>query len=314
MEFPRIRFIFQQADKLIHAGIGDRLYSLKRIAAKRSSGSWHWYDGNVNRGDPLRFAALCENWKDGRRQSASKAYDLSKANVFTNSTVERVLIDISSRTATGIELLDGRIFQAKKEALCCCGDIKTPQLLMLFGIGPAKHDSNGLSTVEDLPVGESLHDHLSTTMYFKLKNPEPGLVIGSALFNEKASDFTKGNPVSWIATLFISEASQAAFVDGIPENDPFIFKSRRHVEFFISYAPVAAPAFFKHSLAGIHISTLMLGLLPRSRGSVTLSSTRMWRSRTGRRSWRRDLCETTSRKSMCMCHGRIFQQCRALGW
>lgn len=259
---------------MIHASAGDRLYPLKEPLRNALLEAGIPYNPCANGGDPLGFAALSENWKDGRRQPASKAYDLSKANVFTNSTVRRILIDASSKIATGIELLDGRAFQATKEVLCCCGAIKTPQLLMLSGIGPAKHLAvQGLVTVEDLPVGENLHDHLSATLYFKLKRPEQGLAIGSALFGENAPDFKKGNPISWIATLSIPDVSQAALAKAIPNNDSLISKSRRHVEFLISYAPIAAPAFFEHSLAGTHISTPILGLLPSSRGSVSLSST-----------------------------------------
>lgn len=259
---------------MIHASAEDRRYPLKEPSRNALLEAGIPYNSNANGGDPLGFAALSENWKDGRRQPASKAYDLSKADVFTTSTVRQILIDASSKIATGVELLDGRVFRATKEVLCCCGAIKTPQLLMLSGISPAKHlAAHGLATIEDLPVGENLHDHLSATLYFRLKRPEQGLAIGSALFSKNAPDFTKGNPVSWIVTLSVPETSQAALANANPDKDSFTSESRRHVEFFISYAPIAAPAFFEQSLAGTHISTPVLGLLPSSRGSVTLSST-----------------------------------------
>ena len=40
--------------------------------------------------------------------------------------------------ATGVELVDGRKFIARKEVIVTYRAIRTPQVLMLSGIGPAK--------------------------------------------------------------------------------------------------------------------------------------------------------------------------------
>ncbi|KAI4169654.1 MAG: hypothetical protein LQ343_005532 [Gyalolechia ehrenbergii] len=265
---------FDKVDKTMCVTVGDRLYPLKDPLWNALLESGVSYNADANDGNPLGFATLSEDWKDGRRQPASQAYDLTKAQIFTGTIVKKILIDNSTKTATGIELLDGRIFEAAKEVVICCGSIKTPQLLMLSGIGPAKHlDSHGISVIEDLPVGENLHDHLSATLYFKLKHPEQGLAIGSARFSEKVPNFREGNPVDWIVTLPIPDTSPASKADGIPVDSPLVAKPRGHAEFFVSYAPIAAPAFFDYSLAGTHISTPILGLLPVSRGSITLAST-----------------------------------------
>ena len=265
---------FKKVDQIMHVTVADRYYPLKEPLRKAFVESGVSYNPNANGGDPLGFAALSENWKDGHRQPASQAYDLTKAHVFTETTVKKILIDENTKTASGIELVDGRAFKAAKEVLVCCGSIKTPQLLMLSGIGPAKHlDSHGIHVIEDLPVGKNLHDHLSATLYFKLKDPEKGLAIGSARFSETAPDFKKGNPIDWIVTLPIPDTLQASIADSISADNPLVAKPRGHVEFFVSYAPIAAPAFFDYSLAGTHISTPILGLLPISRGSITLSST-----------------------------------------
>lgn len=265
---------FSKVDETIHVTAGDRLYPLKEPLRSALLEAGIPFNPRANDGNPLGFAALSENWKEGRRQPASKAYDLSRAKVFTDSTVRRIVVEKGTNTATGIELLDGRIFRAAREVLICCGGIKTPQLLMLSGIGPAKQlASHGLPIVADLPVGENLHDHLSATMYFKLKHPQRGLAIGSEIFSKEAPDFMKGNPVDWIATLSIPNPSRTAHFDVTPDSDPLVARPRGHAEFFVSYAPIAAPAFFDYSLAGTHISTPILGLLPESRGSVTLAST-----------------------------------------
>lgn len=270
--YQRLLHYFQKVDKVMHTTKGAREYPLKeplRIALVEAGLQ---FNEHANDGNPLGFAALTENWKDGKRQPAGKAYDISRVSVFTDVTVKRIVID-EEKTARGIELVDSRIFTAKKEVIVCCGSIKTPQLLMLSGIGPINQlASHSIPNISDLPVGEGLHDHLSATMYFKLKHPERGLAIGSSLFSKMAPDFESGNPIDWIVTESIKDPSRAAECQGLAANDPLITQPRGHVEFFVSYAPIAAPAFFDHSLAGTHISTPILGLLPTSRGSIRLAS------------------------------------------
>ena len=249
-----------------------REYPLKEPLRRALLEAGLQFNKDANDGNPLGFAALTENWKNGKRQPAGKAYDISKAFVYTEATVKKVIID-EERAAKGIELVDDRIFSADREVLLCCGSIKTPQLLMLSGVGPLDQlASHGIPTVADLPVGEGLHDHLSATMYFKLKHPERGLAIGSSRFGEMAPDFKSGNPIDWIVTESIKDPSRAAKAQNIAVDDPLQAHPRGNVEFFVSYAPIAAPAFFDYSLAGTHISTPILGLLPTSRGSVRLLS------------------------------------------
>ena len=257
----------------MHATKGTRKYPLKEPLQKALIEAGLPLNEDANDGNPLGFAALSENWKDGKRQPAGKAYDMSKASVYTKVTVKRVIVD-EQKTAKGIELVDGRVFSANREVIVCCGSIKTPQVLMLSGIGPSDHlASHGIPTVADLPVGEGLHDHLSATLYFKLKHPELGLAIGSSRFGEMAPDFQSGNPIDWIITESIKDPGPAAKAQNMAADDPLVAHPRGHVEFFISYAPIVAPMFFDYSLAGTHISTPVLGLLPTSRGSISLAST-----------------------------------------
>ncbi|HCF72795.1 MAG TPA: choline dehydrogenase, partial [Gammaproteobacteria bacterium] len=63
--------------------------------------------------------------------------------------------------------------RANKAVIISCGAIKTPQLLMLSGIGSADYlKSMNIRTQADLPgVGQNLQDHLSVTMGFECKKP-----------------------------------------------------------------------------------------------------------------------------------------------
>lgn len=56
---------------------------------------------------------------------------------------------------------------ARKEIILSAGAIGSPQLLMLSGIGPAKHlKEAGIPLRRDLPVGENLQDHVMVPIGF----------------------------------------------------------------------------------------------------------------------------------------------------
>ena len=254
----------------MHTAASGREYPLRATFGNALNAIGLAFNADANAGDPMGYAILTENWKNGKRQPAGLAYDLSKTSVFLETTVKRIILD--EKSATGIELMDGRTFNAQKEVLICCGSIKTPQLLMLSGIGPASHlESHGIPVIADLPVGQNLHDHLSGTLWFKLKHPENGLAIGHPKFMKP--EFKDGNPIDWIVTASIADTSKAVKQDKLASDDPLVRQARGHVEFFISYAPIAASAFFDYSLVGTHISTPILTLLPTSRGTIMLAST-----------------------------------------
>jgi choline dehydrogenase len=104
----------------------------------------------------------------GQRSSAATAF-LRPAHrrpnleVRTGCLTTRVLLD--GQRATGVEVLtDGRreVIHADREVIVSAGAVRTPQLLMLSGVGPARHlRHHAIPVVADLPgVGENLRDHL----------------------------------------------------------------------------------------------------------------------------------------------------------
>ncbi|KAJ5662725.1 alcohol oxidase [Penicillium macrosclerotiorum] len=232
------------------------------------------YNPDTNGGNPFGFGPFTENWKNGQRQPASKAYDLSKAAILTDTVVARVDFD-DSKTAVGITLTDGTRYMATKEVLVTCGALKTPQLLMLSGIGPqSRLAQHNIPTIVDLPVGENYHDKISTTFFWKLKNPEKGYALGSPAFNRP--EFRNGNPIEWLATISTphEELVKAAQVDGLDARDPCLQEPRGNVEMMIAYAPIAGGGSeFRVPFDGNHISSPVVLLLPTSRGNITLAST-----------------------------------------
>jgi choline dehydrogenase len=106
--------------------------------------------------------------KRGRRWSAADAY-LHPAEQRANLTVlpyaHVTQILIAKGRATGVEYVaDGaeHAVHADREVLLCGGAINSPQLLMLSGVGPAKHlEDVGIEVQTNLPgVGENLQDHM----------------------------------------------------------------------------------------------------------------------------------------------------------
>ena len=254
---------------------GVRNYPLKTSVLTAFKQSGLEFNPDINSGSPLGVSPFAENWKNHQRQPAGLAYDLSKVHVFTNSTVARIEIGPLTKCASGIVLVNGETIKASKEVIVSCGAIKSPQLLMLSGIGPREHlESLGIRAVVDLPVGQNYHDHVSGTKFWKLKNPEAGLAFGSPQFNDP-SYFT-GNPIDWVATISIpdEELEPAANRDGTTVHELFGVGPRGHAEIVAVYAPVAsAGTEFVPPFDGTHISTPVALLLPTSRGEITLSST-----------------------------------------
>jgi choline dehydrogenase-like flavoprotein len=110
---------------------------------------------------------MIENWREGKRQMARNAYDLSGVQILTETLLQRIVIEEKDgkQVATGVQLADdiGTIISANKEVILSAGAYRTPQILMLSGIGPKDELSrHGISQIVDSPeVGHNFYDHLA---------------------------------------------------------------------------------------------------------------------------------------------------------
>jgi choline dehydrogenase-like flavoprotein len=235
---------------------------------------------DANNGCPQGITDLVENWKDGKRQIASDAYPLHGINVLTNALVRRVIIN-DDKVAVGVELVSGEKFMVIPggQIVVSAGTYRTPQVLQLSGIGDtAQLSKHGIMTIVDLPqVGANLHDHLMLFRYWKLREPEKGLALGSPLFD--GPNFDKGGPVDWLVTAPIpTEPFKAALEkddgDGqVPDDHALLTGPRSHLEMNLLYAVFGAEAQgLQIPMDGKSIMTYYMGCLPTSRGTITLSS------------------------------------------
>jgi len=104
------------------------------------------------------------NIRDGERHSVVEGYLLPalgrpQLTVRVGQRVDQVLIE--DGRATGVLLASGDTIRARRGVVLCAGAVRTPQLLMLSGIGPAAElRRHGIDVMVDSPgVGANFHDH-----------------------------------------------------------------------------------------------------------------------------------------------------------
>ena len=113
--------------------------------------------------------------RNGWRMSAADAYlrpaaKRANVSVLTDTQVLRILFDGSQ--AVGVACRTGettRVVKARRGVILSAGAIQSPQLLMLSGIGAAKHlQEHGVPVLIDRPsVGQNLQDHLQFRLIYR---------------------------------------------------------------------------------------------------------------------------------------------------
>ncbi|QOG08397.1 GMC family oxidoreductase N-terminal domain-containing protein [Aureimonas sp. OT7] len=117
--------------------------------------------------------------RNGLRMSAAKAY-LRPAERRPNLTIltetQAMGLVFEGRRATALSVVHkgaSTTIRARRGIVLSAGAVQTPHLLMLSGIGPARHlASLGLPVVADLPgVGGNLQDHLQLRLLYRCTRP-----------------------------------------------------------------------------------------------------------------------------------------------
>ena len=131
----------------------------------------------ANTPEPKGFSETMVCQSGGRRWSTADGYlkpglRRRNLNVVTEAQVRRVLFD--GTRAIGVEYVrDGitHTVRARREVILSGGAINSPQLLMLSGIGDAKHLGElGIPIVHHAPqVGQNLLDHLCCPVGYEVE-------------------------------------------------------------------------------------------------------------------------------------------------
>lgn len=240
---------------------------------------------DANNGAPHGVAELVENRRDGKRQLTSDMYPLTGARILTETMVKKIILGDEKqgkKVASGVELADGHRISVKDggEVLVCGGAYRSPQILMLSGIGNKYElEKHGIPQLVDLPsVGKNFHDHQMIFRYWKLRYPEQGLAMGSPDFADPA--FERGIPVDWLATTTVPHESLKA---AIAKDEgkmvyavklPLLRAPRPYLEMSVLYAAFGAEQIgLEIPVDGTAIMSYYMACLPTSRGSITLGST-----------------------------------------
>ena len=264
----------------ISASDKERQYPLRKPihAAWTELGVKH--NPDTNNGCLAGISEVEENWHNGLRQPSHQAYGLEGVQVLTDTMVHSVLFSTNSEgkhVASGVQLVDGSQVSARKEVILSTGAHRTPQLLMLSGIGPAdvllKHNIPLRANLAE--VGRNMFDHFAIFQFWKLLNPSQGLAMGTPLWASPA--YFKGLPCDWavkeaVPTHLLSTALSS---DSISDTDvtALLHPKRCHLETMVVYAPAGADHVgLNLPMDGTHVASSVMLLLPTSRGTISLTS------------------------------------------
>ncbi|RFU80111.1 glucose dehydrogenase [Trichoderma arundinaceum] len=157
--------------------------------------------GDANAGDPKGVGDYFQNRNREKREISSAVFPQNGVTVVTETMVSKVLLNTHAGKpqATGVRLVNGTEIRGR-EIILSAGAIRTPQLLMLSGIGPREElQKHQIPVIVESPeVGKNLADHGFFGTLWHVKDPSSGNAIGSnnPLFKEPqyswgpAVDFT----------------------------------------------------------------------------------------------------------------------------
>ncbi len=264
----------------VSASSASRKYLLRDQlrAAWAQAGVREIKDGNA--GSPLGLSELVENWHQSQRQLSSQIYPLGGVEVMTEELVKRVVLEErdGKLIATSVELANGAFIFASKEIIISAGAYRTPQVLMLSGIGPREElEKHGIPLLVPSPVGQNFNDHLAVCQWWKLRDPEIHPSIGSPKWQDPG--MFAGLPCDWVVTqqTSLEKVKEALEKDaGGREviDHPLLSTDIAHSETLIVYAPAGAQiAGVEVPMNGTYIASAVLVMTPTSRGSITLADT-----------------------------------------
>ncbi|KAK1523919.1 GMC oxidoreductase [Colletotrichum costaricense] len=228
-----------------------------------------------NAGNNLGVADLQENRNQGKRQLASLAYSLKGITVLTDSLVAKVLMEKHPKdghlVARGIRLENGTDLLGR-ETILSAGAYRTPQILMLSGIGPADTlEKFGIPVLLDQPaIGRNFHDHVLIPTIWQLKNASAGYAkeSGNPVFNQ--SQYALGAFIDFMTVTSLEKEGLAIAIaedeGSVPDPavHPLLKQDRAHSSHLLQYSGVSAD--------GSAILMISVVFINSARGSITIQS------------------------------------------
>jgi choline dehydrogenase len=140
---------------------------------------------DANAGDSISYGEVHSNRRDGKRQIASDVFILDGITVLTEIMVEKVLVKKNATNSSpdshktmeayGVRLADGTE-HTYDTVILAAGAYRSPQVLMLSGIGPREVLTQyGIDVILEQPhVGQHMHDHILIPTVWKVKSKPSG--------------------------------------------------------------------------------------------------------------------------------------------
>jgi choline dehydrogenase len=205
----------------------------------------------------------------GARCSAADAYlrpVRSRANLSVVTHAQATRVQLSGARAVGVEYLHfGAVKQAlaANEVIVSAGALRSPQLLMLSGIGPkAELERLGITVRVDLPgVGKNLQDHLHARVRCEITQP----LTFAALGDERKAAALREYQASQTGALSSNFLEAGAFVKSEP--------NEAYPGLQLFFLMTLAPDYPEAGVPDRHGLTFTSYVnRPSSRGEVTLAS------------------------------------------
>ncbi|KAL4089584.1 hypothetical protein QTP88_024597 [Uroleucon formosanum] len=170
---------------------------------------------DLNRIEPVAvgYGNFDSTTRCGHRCSTLKAFLIPASNrpnlyVAKNIIVTKIIIENDLAIGVDFRCLSEEVksVYCTKEVVLSAGAIKSPQLLMLSGIGPKEHlNYHGIKTIKDLPVGLHLQDHMSLPVFVftdrKCRSTEDIQNESSDLMQKELSLYSKNIPTLGLTNL-----------------------------------------------------------------------------------------------------------------
>ncbi|XRM42183.1 hypothetical protein ABZX51_005413 [Aspergillus tubingensis] len=236
---------------------------------------------DMNSGQQLGYSEAFSSTYAGLRSFAS-SYTLGRnVSVWTNSTVERLMM--TGKTVEGAvvarsvgDQIERVHVKARKEVILSAGAYGSPKILLLSGIGPAEElQRHNITPVVDLPVGKNYADHPHIFTYWSID--EHNATLGDGEMETEQVHWLAGLPYDWMSFAPADAKTQelAKQVLGSTERSRYLAEGKMQLENFIVYTAVDTSTRKKplEGWPGKRVISLMHVLVDSvSRGTLTLRS------------------------------------------